>query len=367
MRNRVLLSLSLLAGIAFVSALDASGVARAQAPTPATGSGQRTSALSWLRLEGADVCVPTQELARAVEVRLGRKVFVPPSEADLSIEAHVRLSGARYRAVVTVRDGKGTQLGRRELDDSRCENLTDPLSLVIALMIDPDAAMRKPLPTPAPPDASVAEAEPALIPAPPPEPQPPQPPQPDLHRDPPSDTAPFRGEVNASGGFSLGRVPQSGPLVKVSGWLKPLHWPGVAAGLTYGFDQAVPIPTGAEARVGLLTGFAAFCPIGAGFWTPAKRGYVIACAGLELGMLRARGVGFDRNTEHSLFLVNAQVNIELSVVLVGPLVAHFAPTVFVPFKRDEINYRAADNTDRLLFRMSRLGASFEAGLGLRFQ
>ena len=345
-------------------------LAWADAPSEAPRPGARTSALSWLRLEGADTCVSTQDLARAVEERLQRKVFVPPSEADLSIEAHVRLAQGRYRAVVTVRDAKGTQLGRRELDDSKCENLTDPLSLVIALMIDPEAATRKPLPTPAAtaPDPAPAPTAPTAAASAPPD-HPPLPPQPELHRDPPSDTAPVRSEIHLSGGLSLGRAMNVGPLLKISGWMKPLHFPGFAAGATYGFDESISVPTrtgAAEGRVGLMTAFGAVCPIAAGFWTPQKRGYVIACLGMEFGVLRTQGVGFDRNAENLRFLANAQLSVDLSVLIAGPLTFHFAPTAFVPLIRDDINYVAADGTDRLLFRMSRVGVSFEAGLGLRF-
>lgn len=331
--------------------------------------GKRTSALSWLRLEGADACVSTQDLARAVEERLARKVFVPPSEADLSIEAHVRFAQGRYRSVVTVRDAKGVQLGRRELDDSRCENLTDPLSLVIALMIDPDAAAAKPLPTPepdpekTPPPAAPAPASASTSAKTPP----PLPPPPELRPDPPSDTVPLRAAVHLSSGFSLGRLPGAGPMVKLSGWLKPLHAPGVAAGITYGPGNAEPVSGGAEGKVGLLTGFASICPIGAGFWTPEKRGYVLACLGMELGALRAEGVGFARNSDATRFMIDVQLSLEWSIRLVGPLAFHFAPTVFAPLIRDDINYRASDGTSRLLFRMSRVGASFEGGLGLRFQ
>lgn len=375
MRSRVFvapLSLALFALPLLAPVVFAQTRSQPEATAPPEGtapqkSGTRTSALSWLRLEGADKCVPTQDLARAVEERLLRKVFVPPSEADLSIEAHVKYTQGRYRAVVTVRDAQGTQLGRRELDDSKCENLTDPLSLVIALMIDPDAATRKPLPTPAPPSSTPSDAPPA-----PPSsaPVPPSlPPQPELHRDPPSDTVPLRGEVSINGGFSLGRALTAGPLLKLSGWVKPLHAPGFAAGVTYGFDESSSIVGSrtATGSVGLMTGFGAICPITGGFWTPAKRGYVLGCLGMELGVLRAAGVGFDRNDERSRFLVNAQLSVEFSLMLLGPLSFHFVPTVSVPFIRDEINYRGSDGADRLLFRMSRVGASFEAGLGLRFQ
>src|SRR5258708_255178 len=46
----------------------------------------RTSSLSWLRMPGSDSCIATQALARSVEERLGRRVFVSAAEADVSVE-----------------------------------------------------------------------------------------------------------------------------------------------------------------------------------------------------------------------------------------------------------------------------------------
>src|SRR5689334_7531634 len=46
---------------------------------------QRTSSLSWVRLPGAETCIPTQTLAERVEQRVGRQVFVSASQADLSL------------------------------------------------------------------------------------------------------------------------------------------------------------------------------------------------------------------------------------------------------------------------------------------
>ncbi|MBX3210375.1 MAG: hypothetical protein KF764_35410, partial [Labilithrix sp.] len=139
--------LSRLAGLALFAAL-----LLASADTRAADA--KTSSLSWLRMPGADACVATQPLARAVEERLGRSVFVSAAEADLSVEGHVekRTRGASsgWHAVITVRDASGATLGTRELDraDASCDAMTEPLALVIAVMIDPDAAMRpKPAPT----------------------------------------------------------------------------------------------------------------------------------------------------------------------------------------------------------------------------
>ncbi|MEO8877528.1 MAG: hypothetical protein ABI461_18175, partial [Polyangiaceae bacterium] len=69
-------------------------------------------------MPGAESCVPTQELAREVEIRLGRPVFVSASQADVSIEGHIdrRASQNHWHATIILRDAKGATLGTRELD-----------------------------------------------------------------------------------------------------------------------------------------------------------------------------------------------------------------------------------------------------------
>ena len=72
------------AGLACAGALAfAASDARAQ---DAKGT---TATLGWARLDGAETCIGTQELAQAVEKLLGRSVFVPASEAELAIEGLV--------------------------------------------------------------------------------------------------------------------------------------------------------------------------------------------------------------------------------------------------------------------------------------
>jgi len=101
------------------------------------------ASLSWVRLDGAETCIAAPELARLVEARIGRAVLQPPTRADLSLEARVaphRAGG--WVAVVDVNDRAGRRLGRRELRVAAgsCSELDRPASLIISLIIDPNAA-----------------------------------------------------------------------------------------------------------------------------------------------------------------------------------------------------------------------------------
>ncbi len=99
----------------------------------------RASSLSWVRDPGAESCISTQALARAIEQRVG-PTFVSASEAEISIEASVEpaAGGAGWNARVVVSDPSGKVLGTRLLNtsESQCSALDEQLILVIAVAVD---------------------------------------------------------------------------------------------------------------------------------------------------------------------------------------------------------------------------------------
>ena len=101
------------------------------------------AALSWVRLEGAEGCIAAPALAKLVEARIGRPVLQPPARAEVSIEGRVGPHpDGGWLAIVDVGGRDGRLLGRRELrvKDGPCAALDRPLSLIISLIIDRDAA-----------------------------------------------------------------------------------------------------------------------------------------------------------------------------------------------------------------------------------
>src|SRR5579871_2651613 len=151
------------------------GVGQAEAEAP-------PSSLGWVRLPGAESCIATRDLARDVEQRLGKAVFVSPAQAEVIVEGRIEaVTGgeAAFRARLTLTNAQGAVLGTRDLDvpaGSTCRSIDDQLSLVIALLIDPDAILAPrgaPSPPPVPP---VPPAQPKVAPV--PAPAPPTPPAP---------------------------------------------------------------------------------------------------------------------------------------------------------------------------------------------
>ncbi len=116
--------------------------------------------LAWVRGEGAERCPDAAAIERAVATRLDRAPFA--AEASQSIESLVRRDGPRWSAQIYLRDHDGALLGERALgsDAVECAALLAPVSLAIALAIDPEAALR-PLADPAAPPAAPPVAPPA--------------------------------------------------------------------------------------------------------------------------------------------------------------------------------------------------------------
>lgn len=114
---------------------------------------------------GADDCIGVASLERDVTRRLGYDPFA--GEAQQWLEGIVVAEGGQYRAVLFERDSAGKGLGRREIVDGTgsCAQLSEAISLAVALIIDPNAQLR-PLETPAPDGASTHAPKVALATAP---------------------------------------------------------------------------------------------------------------------------------------------------------------------------------------------------------
>jgi hypothetical protein len=280
--------------------------AHAAEPTP------RTSSLSWVRLGGADACVSTQDLARGVETRLGRAVFVSAAQADLSVEGRIEPAHGKpgWRALLVLRDSKGTQLGTRALarDDASCDSMREPLVLVVALMIDPDASLTPPKPPPPPPPPTpqtivVEKQVPVYVSVP-------------VEASRPPDAPTWHFDAGASLATSVGLFGNPGLGGYVSGLLEP---PGFIPLEGYGALWVDPAseggPTFSLAYVG-----AGLCPL------RYREGVlaVYACASGQLGYLRTAA-----SSAAQLYLAGA-VEGRLSVKVLGPIAARAGISLVVP-------------------------------------
>lgn len=279
----------------------------------------RTSSLSWLRMPGADACIATQPLARSVEERLGRSVFVSASAADVSVEGRIEKKGAGFKAVITLRDAKGALLGTRQLErkDGACEAMNAELALVIAVMIDPDAAVRPRTEDAGAPEAAAVPNVTASAPPPPPPTETAAPPPPPPSTPPERDR--WRVGAAANIATSIGIAPHP-TLGAGANWT--LLFPKVPLALRGAADVFYPTTaianvsaqgTTARATYDLVMIQGALCPL-----LRDATLDVLLCGGTQIGGLRARDVSGGVK-EETLPVVNLTVEGRLAIRMFGPL------------------------------------------------
>jgi hypothetical protein len=125
-------------GLACSGALVASSLAQAAEPPV------DRYALAWVRATGAEACPSSPELGRLVEATVGTDL-VPPTQATILVDALVAPKpGGGFRTLIRVNSAAGEALGERRLesDDARCSDVTRSTLLVLAVMMNPDAAPR---------------------------------------------------------------------------------------------------------------------------------------------------------------------------------------------------------------------------------
>jgi hypothetical protein len=329
--------------------------------TTAHAETARTSSLSWVRLPGAESCVPTQILARAVEQRLGRSVFVSAAAADVSVEGRIEPSKSKkgFHAIITLRDAKGAVLGTRELarPDPSCDPMTEPLALVIAVMIDPDAALTRSPATPSPTAVPEPQPSPVLVPVPVP-----AAPSPDL---PPPQPArapdPWLFEASAAFVTALGLQPKASLGVGVNAILEPPRFVPLEGFSAILFDSTAA--TDATTYVTLNVAY-----VGSGLCPLRWRGrslHLFACIESHLGLTRARTGGFASSpTEDFRPLVDSALSGRATVRLGGPFALRAGVSAVLPLLRYRYTLQRDDGSRATAFAASPVAAVLDIGLGL---
>jgi hypothetical protein len=292
-------------------------------------------------------------MARAIEKRLGRSVFVAPSRAELAIEAYAeRVAGPGWHVVISVSSEDGSIVGDREFwsQEPSCAAVADSAALAIALTIDPDAALR-----PEPPAApSSAEPGPGQAKAPPSDESVPVPPV--VPSPPPS----WRGALEVATGAATGLLPggfSPGVFVRARA-LEPSRTIGLELEGAYFFEQQVDVRANTGAAFSLLYAGASLCALPWG----TRRVSGLVCAGADIGSMAVRGYGFADTAPESQNLI---VNLAGRARLVFRVQEHWAVLVggdiFVPLSRDHFDARLGDVT-RELFRAAPVAGGFELGV-----
>lgn len=354
-------------GAVAVAAAAAFAVTTTASPAAADSEHARTSSLSWLRMPGAEACIATQALARSVEDRLGRHVFVSAAEADVSVEGRIEKRAAGgWRSVITIRDAKGALLGTRELDrpEAACPAMNEPLALVIAVMIDPDAKLSS-SPPPLPPAPAPAAPAPAPAPAPLPAPSatPPALP-PDADSAPPPTKDPWRFQGDAVATVTSGLAPQVAPGGSIAG---TLFLPRLPIGLRgYGslFLPTTAEQDGARASFDLFYLGSAICPT-------LRRPAIVAtlCFGGHLGVIRSHPETLGRNVADKTEVIwNAVSELRVTIPVLAPVAVTAGASAVLPLLRPTFEYTrtGALASAAELHKVSSFAMAADVGIGFFF-
>jgi hypothetical protein len=272
----------------------------------------------------------------------------------LTIEGHADRDGAGgpWHIRIALVGEAGEVLGLRELgaEAGDCRALDDEIALVIAVLVDPGAALVA-LPPPAPP-ALPPPAPPALPPAPaaPPPSCPPVSPPP----------APWRVGAQVGAAGALGVLPTVAPGLAFRGRIAPPHWPSFEVGGAFWRSQEVG-PVGAG--FSLAWGSLAVCPL-----EPEKDGNrLLLCVGALAGALRAESRGLTSPLVLEQLVLDASAGVRYERRLVGPLVASAGFDLLVPTVRDAFFYLTAAGERRDVFRMTPVAGTGALMLGVDFR
>jgi len=318
----------------------------------------QTSSLSWSRLEGADGCIGTSELARSVETLLGRSVFVSAAKADVSVEGRVApLPSGGWRALIAMSDSDGKSLGEREIasEEPSCRSLDDAVALAIALMIDPDAALGGPpdRPPPAEPPKDpevIVKDRPVYVPVPVDRPK----------QEPTGE--PWRVAVRGGPLLGVGFLPTVGLGAHGAVIIEP-PWLLAVEG-----SAAIYLPS--EAELDGAVGDFQLAYVGVAV-CPLTRRYdwfsLSLCVEVQLGRLWADGKSGDgAQWDDHQFIANLATRARAGARLFGPVVASLGFAGAIPLIRD--SFEALDATGKTveLFRLSPVVALPDLALGLHF-
>lgn len=289
-----------------------------------------------------------------VEAYLGRSVFA--DDAELAVRVSLsRVEGQGVVADVSQEDASGRVWGHRTVSgDASCASLDEPLTLVVALMVD----------SPARPELA-SEPTPSNAPAPPA----PVPRSPEPARDQPEEieTAPSLEHATTPGhaallGFglaSLGALPTTAAGGGLFGTVKPRGFWGIGAQLELLAPQQKQLGTG-SLQTGLLLLGAALCPLqgldGAWWWS--------ACGTLSGARLKVESRGlFDSNSTVEWlvvpgFSVRAGRRVWRGLLLGGGLEAGF------PVSPDRYVYRDPQGAQQVAFEGNQFMIAASLGVGV---
>ena len=289
-------------------------------------------------------CDRSAELERNVAAYLGREAFEPGAPLTIRIDVRRAPSDGALIADISKIGEDGKVIGVRTVTGGgTCEALDDPLTLVVALMLD------------APPE------EPQLASAPAPEPSKPEESSDtdSIPSDPsPEDTdqEPGFALIGAGIGSSVGLLPfpNFGPRLQAD--LKPRGFWGISVVALALLGAHTDLPGSGAIDFRVIQAGAALCPLD----TLRDRNWVALCGGLGVTWLEAEGSGLNPHRRRTSVALSPSLELRAARQLFGPVLLGGALGVSLPISRDRYVYRDVDGSSHLAFEVA--SPSLELGV-----
>ena len=354
-------------------ALAIAASAQAQ-PAPSSGP-----TLSWVRLPGAEPCIAQAELAARIEARLGRAVFVRPSDAIVLVEGRVApLAAGGFEAVIALSDRDGHGFGERavSLPSADCRQLDDVVALVIAVTL-----RGGPSGLPLPPSiARELEAlfgdEPSVLDPSslPPAAEPPATQAPARDQQERGAARPQRATAGPALAFGLdagmtvvtGLQPSGSlaPAARLQISLRDLGTAALAGGIVLPQQMSVDDRTGgSDGKIELRAWYAALA-----LCTSAARAFETTlelCGRFAYGRLHAEAKGFVvENHAQTQSWAELGPELVLQAPLIAPLRARIGVSLPIRVARPELVYQPHEGKPQTAFRVTGVGLAGELALGV---
>lgn len=312
--------------------------------------------LVWDQERLAPGCDRSEAVKAGVEAYLGRGVFGAAPSLVIRVRISPAVQGRPTVATVTQEDGSGRAWGERSVSGKDCESLDEPLTLVVALMVDSSSTSEQ-----GPADAS--QVEPAA-------PSAPRAVRPEVipTSSEPIETAPSLQRATEEPGHwavfgsalaTMGLLPEPGLGVGLDVRLKPRHFWGLSVDAALLAEQRVEVDGGniafnlAHAGVGL-------CPLQGSdavtWWS--------ACGTFSLGWLRARSRGLEGARRKSELFGIPGLSVSGAWLPRGWLFVGAGFAGSFPVSPDRYLYLDALGNEHLAFRMSSFALTARLGVGL---
>lgn len=282
-------------------------------------------------------CERAQQVREGVEAYLGRMVFA--ADAELKVRVRLTRPAGKIVALVTQEDASGQSWGERVVaGEASCESLDEPLTLVVALMVDR-------------PTSQTAEAAPAPIaPSPPPPAVEDQPAPaaisttPSLDRPPP---APGHVALLVSALGTMGATPAFGFGGNVALAWRPRGFVGLSLDASAVLPRSVSLQSG-SLRVSLQSLDLGICPLqgtdGTAWWS--------LCGGVGVARVDVRSRGLLESKAKSQYLAMPGMRARAATLLKGRWLLGGGVALGLPLFADRYSYRDAGGAEHAAFELS---------------